>query len=139
MNLRAVRLTTMFVFALLSVVHAQDVSTKPAQTAAESWLSLVDTGNYGGSWDEAAAFFKAAIAREKWEGAVKTARTPFGELKTRTLKSATAASTLPGAPDGEYVVFQYNTTFAQKQAATETVTMMKQSDGTWRSAGYFVR
>jgi hypothetical protein len=42
-------------------------------------------------------------------------------------------------PDGEYVVFQFNTSFEQKAAAVETVTAMREKDGTWHVAGYFIK
>jgi uncharacterized protein DUF4019 len=92
-----------------------------------------------GAWNEAGDFFKAAISQAQWAAAAKTARAPLGALNTRTLKSATARTTMPGAPDGEYVVFQYNTSFEQKSAALETVTTIRQKDGAWRVVGYFVR
>ena len=46
---------------------------------------------------------------------------------------------LPGAPDGEYVVFQFDTQFERKRAAVETVTPMCDPDGSWRVSGYFIR
>ena len=46
---------------------------------------------------------------------------------------------LPGAPDGEYVVFQFDTQFERKRAAVETVTPMRDPDGSWRVSGYFIR
>jgi hypothetical protein len=46
---------------------------------------------------------------------------------------------LPGAPDGEYVVFQFDTQFEHKRAAVETVTPMRDPDGSWRVSGYFIR
>ena len=49
-------------------------------------------------------------------------RAPLGAMKSRTPKSATSTTTLPGAPGGEYVVFQFTTSFEQKPAAVETVT-----------------
>ena len=57
----------------------------------------------------------------------------------RTLKSKQYATELPGAPDGRYVVIQFETSFANKRSAVETVTPMKQDDGTWRVSGYFVK
>ena len=60
-------------------------------------------------------------------------------MKSRTLKSATFATTLPGAPDGEYVVFEFNTTFDEKSAAIETLTTIRETDGTWRVGGYFIQ
>jgi hypothetical protein len=55
------------------------------------------------------------------------------------LKSATYTKSLPGAPDGEYVVIQYDTGFEHKQSAVETVTPMLDKDGKWRVSGYFIR
>ncbi len=42
-------------------------------------------------------------------------------------------------PDGEYVVVQLETSFANKKAAVETVTPMLEKDGRWRVSGYFIR
>ena len=57
----------------------------------------------------------------------------------RTLKGAESASELPGAPDGQYVVIQFDTQFERKRTAIETVTPMLDTDGQWRVSGYFVR
>jgi hypothetical protein len=114
-------------------------SNMAAQTSAESWLALVDGQHYAESWQAAATFFKNAVTAEKWQEAVGTARMPLGSMKSRTVKSVTSTKTLPGAPDGEYVVFQFNTSFEQKAAALETVTTVRESDGNWRVVGYFVR
>jgi hypothetical protein len=44
-----------------------------------------------------------------------------------------------GAPDGEYVVIQYDTKFDNKAAAVETVTVARGKDGVWRVAGYYIK
>jgi hypothetical protein len=120
-------------------VQAQEPSTKAAQTSVEAWLSLIDNQDYGASWDTAATLFRGAITQDKWQSAAQTTRAPLGQLKSRTLKSAMFTTTLPGAPDGEYVVFQYNTSFDQKSAAVETVTAIREKDGTWHVGGYFIK
>ncbi len=66
-------------------------------------------------------------------------REPLGGLRSRRIDSATYATTLPGAPDGEYVVILYESSFENKRSAVETVTVTLDSDGTWRVSGYFVR
>jgi uncharacterized protein DUF4019 len=121
------------------VPQAQESTTQAAQKSAESWLSLIDRRSYAASWDAAATFFKNAVSQEKWQAAVQAARGPLGQMKSRTLKSAASTTTLPGAPDGEYVVFQFNTSFEQKQVALETVTTVREKDGTWHVGGYFIR
>ena len=47
--------------------------------------------------------------------------------------------TVPGAPDGEYVVIQFETSFENKKSAVETVTPMRDKDGRWRVSGYYVK
>ena len=46
---------------------------------------------------------------------------------------------LPGAPDGEYVVLQFDTSFANKKEAVETVTPMLDKDGKWKVSGYYIK
>jgi hypothetical protein len=110
-----------------------------AQRAATAWLALTDGGKYAEGWDSAAALFKAAITKPDWEKAVKSARSPLGALKSRRIKSATFARSLPGAPDGEYVVIQFDAQFENKAAAIETVTPMREKNGSWRVSGYYIK
>ena len=118
---------------------AQASPEEAAKRAAEAWLQLVDSGQYGLSWDGASTLFKGAIIRDQWINAVTGVRRPLGPLKDRKLQSATRTRTLPGAPDGDYVVLQYETSFTNKQRAVETVTPMKETDGQWRVSGYYVK
>ena len=110
-----------------------------AQLAARSWLALTDGAKYGQSWEDAASLFKGAVTKADWEKAVKGVRSPLGALKVRKVKSTTFTRTLPGAPDGEYVVIQFETQFENKAAAIETVTPMRDKDGAWRVSGYFIK
>ena len=110
-----------------------------AVTAAKDWLLLVDAGNYSESWDEAAAFFKSAVPQEKWVEMAQGVRKPLGELKTRQVKSSRYKTSVPGAPDGEYVIIQFQTSFENKKSAIETVTPMLEKDGSWRVSGYYIK
>jgi hypothetical protein len=110
-----------------------------AQKAAEQWLSLVDSGSYAESWKAAAQYFQGAVSQEKWEQSLTAVRKPLGELVSRKLKSAKYTKTLPGAPDGEYVVLQFETSFSNKKSAVETVTPMLEKDGQWKVSGYFIK
>lgn len=119
-------------------LHAQGTD-QAAQAATETWVALVDQGQYAASWQTAASQFRTAVSQQKWSDAVQTARGPLGALKTRTIKSTTPTKTLPGAPDGDYVVTQFNTVFDNKAATLETVAVVHEPDGQWRVVGYFVR
>ena len=120
-------------------LRANEVAEKAAVTASGAWLSLVDEGNYAESWNQTSALFKAAVTKDRWEQSLKAARDPLGKLMVRKLKSKQYTKTLPGAPDGEYVVIQYETTFEKKQSAIETITPMLDKDGKWRVSGYYIK
>lgn len=124
---------------LAGTLPAVDSPEKAAQAAAQSWLALVDAGRYAESWAAAAAAFRKEVTRDEWVEAVSKARAPLGTAGERTLRLAQHETTLPGAPPGDYVVIQYAVTFSKTGAAVETVTPMKEPDGSWRVSGYYVR
>jgi hypothetical protein len=140
----AATLTSALVFLTLSlavcaVAQAQQKPEELAQQSADSWLALVDSGKHADSWQEASSIFKAHVSKEQWPSIVRAARDPLGKMLSRKLKSATYTKTLPGAPDGEYVVIQYDSSFEHKQSAVETVTPMLDKDGKWRVSGYYIK
>ncbi len=110
-----------------------------AVAAAKAWLALVDEGRYAESWDSAAELFQGAVPKGQWVQQLGGARAPLGKVLARTLASAAYRTSVPGAPDGEYVVIQFETSFSNKKAAVETVTPMLERNGSWRVSGYFVR
>jgi len=121
------------------MAFSQTAAEKAAEDSASKWLGLVDAGDYAVSWDQAAQFFKNAVSKEDWKDKIKAVRGPLGKINSRKLKSATYKTTLPGAPDGQYVVIQYDSSFEHKTSAVETVTPMMDKDGQWRVSGYFIR
>jgi hypothetical protein len=117
----------------------KSAAEKAATSAAQAWLALIDDGNYAKSWQEASDFFQGAVIQKAWEDAMESVRKPLGKLVSREVKKVQSATSLPGAPDGQYVVMQFNTSFANKLSAVETVTFMLGKDGQWKSAGYFIK
>ena len=120
-------------------LQANEVAEKTAITAYGAWLSWVDEGNYAESWNQAAGLFKTAVTKEQWQNTVKAVRVPLGKVMVRKLKSKQYTKTLPGAPDGEYVVIQYETMSEKKQSAIEMVTPLLDKDGKWRVSGYYIK
>jgi hypothetical protein len=112
---------------------------KQALAAAESWLALTDEGKYGEGWDTAADYLKNAVTKESFEKSLNAARKPLGKLISREVLSKDYQTSLPGAPDGEFVVIRYKTVFENKKSAVETVTPMLDKDKTWKVSGYFIK
>ena len=110
-----------------------------AERAARDWLALADIADAAGTWTAAAPLFQRAMPADAWARALDAARAPLGTVVARTLRMGRPATELPGAPDGQYVVFEFETQFTNKRAAVETVTPMRDTDGRWRVSGYFIR
>jgi hypothetical protein len=136
-------LATALVLAVMLGASAQalraDTPEEAAQATALAWLRLIDAGDYARSWDESAAIFRNSISQTQWASRIAAVRSPLGSVKSRSMSSAKFTHSLPGAPDGQYVVLQFATSFERKAAATETVTPMKDADGQWRVSGYFIK
>ena len=107
-------------------------------TAAAAWLAVVDSGEYAKSWAMSSGMFQMQINAEQWTAALDKSRMPLGAMVTRKVKSAKYSTELPGVPDGEYVVVVFNSSFAKKKKAQETVTVTFEN-GEWKVAGYFIK
>lgn len=134
---------TAIAFAALSAgslaLASSSPSTEPAKVAASAWLNLVDAADSRSSWEQASVNFKSAVSSAQWSQALSGVRGPLGALRHREQKTAQFTKTRPGAPDGQYVVLQYRSSFQSKENATETVTVVLDPDGAWRVVGYFIK
>lgn len=110
-----------------------------AEQAARQWLELADAGRVAESWTEASSLFRRTLSVTSWSLEYWAVRTPLGAVRSRTLHGARVTTRMIGAPDGQYVVFRFHTTFAaQPGEVLERVTTMRDEDGRWRVAGYCV-
>jgi len=113
--------------------------TAAAQAASKEWLKLLDAADYAGTWAAAASTFKSAVSLDAWRQSSQPVRLPLGAVRSRNQRSASYTKSLPGVPDGDYVVVQFDTAFDNRSQAVETVTVALDRDGQWRVAGYFIR
>lgn len=140
----ALRIMTLVgVLALLlgapAAALAQDEAIDAARATAKEWLALLDDQEWAQTWEQAGELLKAAVSQDEWARTMSVTLGPLGKVESRAVRSSEYSTTMPGAPDGEYVVVQFDTTFENKQTALENVVMMKQSDGSWRIAGYRIK
>ena len=120
-----------------SHILANETKVEAGFVAAEAWLSILDQGKYGQSWDEATSYFRDAIEKPEWVQKIKAVRTHMGKVIKRERMDGEYSTTLPGAPDGEYVTLQFKTEFEHKKEGIETVNV-RWEDERWRVAGYFI-
>ena len=139
--MKAIAMVAATVLAALAAFAAEpeSVDVAPAMRAADEWLALVDRGAYGESWDRAGVLAHEQQPRVKWELQLEAVRGKLGGVMRRKLRSATYVKDPPNAPPGEYVVVQYDTVFENRPLTVETVSPVRQKDGSWKVSGYFVR
>ena len=138
-KLMAIGLTLCVVLTVDMTSAGQGEKEEPAVVAAEAWLKLVDDEKFSESWKEAAEYFKGMVSQSQWEQSIQSVRVPLGAVISRRLNAKKFATSLPGAPDGEYVVIQFATSFENKTSAVETITPMLDKDGQWRVSGYYIK
>jgi len=123
-----------FVNQLMAKEKAEEV----ALGVSSKWLSFVDNGDYSKSWERTAEIFRAMVTKGEWETKLNTFRKPLGKVSERKVKSKQFTTTISNAPQGEYVILEYETVFKNKQSVTETVTCVMGKDGKWKVGGYYI-
>ena len=110
------------------------------QGAARDWLVVADSLDGAASWNAAGQKFKDVIGADEWGVALRKARAPMGAVLQRTMLATTFDKRSPaGGPDGEFAIVIFRTAFGNKVDSSETVTLEREADGTWRVIGYFIR
>lgn len=117
--------------------HLADIAA--GRTAAETWLKQVDAGEYGRCWQEAAPYFKGITTEAHWTDLLGNVRLPLGKPVSRVAAVGEFSVVMPGMPDGAYVFLQFQTEFERKKTTVETVTCLRDADGRWKVAGYFIK
>jgi serine/threonine protein kinase len=112
--------------------ESQSLVTSAPTKSVESWLALMDNGNYAQSWDAAAKFFQRAVSKEEWIDRLGNARKPQGKVISRKLRFARHGCF------GSRFTVKFDTAFAGLKAAVETVTFFRERDGQWRAIGYLI-
>jgi hypothetical protein len=118
---------------------AQDPRASLVQETARAWLADTDRGDAAQSWKNAGKQFHDAITVERWAESLQRVRLPLGALSQRAQIGTQFHKNIPGAPDGEYVIVLFRTTFAKKLNSRETVTLEHEPDGAWRVIGYLIQ
>jgi hypothetical protein len=109
-----------------------------AQRQALGFLAYLDHARFADSYAYTGMLIRAQVDRESFSAQIEKARAGTGAMQSRELMDANYATTVPGAPDGQYVVLHYHTSFANRQDAVETLTLAF-AKGYWRVSGYYIK
>ena len=130
------------VIALLVLGAAIPATAQPARRAvstaatpapddrARQWLVLVDDKNFPQSWKDAGKAFQSRQSADAWANDANNKRVPLGAVASRDLKSIDVSRS-------NVAVIRYDTSFAKKTGAVETVTLTFENNG-WAFSNYSV-
>ena len=108
-----------------------------ARNTAEQWLAKADAGDHAGNWAMTTPEFQVQIRKEDWVARQETFYQQLGRPTRRELLAAKYTASVPGTPEGEYVLIQYRRDARAGGPVLETLTM-KRSGEKWQTAGYWV-
>ncbi len=109
-----------------------------AERQALGFVGYLDHGRYADSYAYTGMLIRAQLDRDAFAKQLEKARAGTGALLSRELIDASYATTVPGAPEGQYVVLHYSASFANRQEALETLTLAF-AKGYWRVSGYYIK
>jgi hypothetical protein len=109
-----------------------------AERQALGFLGYLDHGRYADSYAYTGMLIRAQLDRDSFAKQLEKARAGTGALLSRELIDAGYTTTVPGAPEGQYVVLHYSASFANRQEAVETLTLAF-AKGYWRVSGYYIK
>jgi hypothetical protein len=111
-------------------VPVTTAGTPAPSDRARQWLVLVDDKNFAQSWKDAGKTFQSRQTADAWAGDANTKRVPLGAVASRDLKSIDLSR-------NNVAVVRYDTSFARKTGAVETVTLAFENGG-WAVTDYSV-
>jgi hypothetical protein len=124
--------------ALAQTASGPSTSMTPSpDDRAKQWLTLIDDQNYADAYKQMGAAARDKVSEQNFAAKIGGTRTPLGAMSSRTLKDINVAKTLPGMRDGQYTIVRYDSAFAHKAAAVESVTL-ESENGAWSVVGYFI-
>jgi len=130
-------LALLLTFALVTLANANSASIESARDSATAWLKIVDQLEYEKSWSQASPLLQAEVSQDDWGDHLGNMRERLGELRQRTLSSSEFHESLPEMPDGQYVIFTYDSSFENSEYVTEVVAVAKDTNQSWRVIGYY--
>jgi hypothetical protein len=137
------RIVALLVFGLLPTLAlaqpdrlTENIPPQARQTL-ESWLQLVDQGEFVDAWQQAGDKLQQAVSRQDWLARFQALEFADGRIRQRRLVNEAIYQLLPDAEPGQYLVSVYASQFGTSlQDKGEVVTVSQEPSG-WQVVGYY--
>ena len=126
-----------FADVIIQATSAQptaSLDSNQLQKLAESWLSLVDAGEFEKAWNQMSERLKMRVSKEMWENLIRNYQRENGKLKSRKLVTLTSPR-----PERKLVTIQFDTEFLKRQSTATESLVLELEDGEWRITSYSIR
>jgi hypothetical protein len=130
--------TGLAVLLLAGCAPKEEVYVEEGVAAAEAWLALVDSGDYGRTWDLASDHFQTAVRRDQWVRLLEGHAGQYSGPPERTVRRSSYRTVMDGSPVGHYVLIEFDTLAGGKPGG-ELVTLTGDGQGTWKVFAYYPR
>lgn len=118
---------TVMIMAILLLVAGQVSATslQPANYGAQAiaYLELLDQSNFQDAWSEMSPLYCAMNVQTQWQQRISAIRQAYGPIKSRELRRTSYRTSFRNAPDGEYIIMQFDSAFEYKFKGIETVVL----------------
>lgn len=112
--------------------------TEKAREAAMKFLDQIDHEQFAESWQDAARLMRNKVTQQDWVETLNKSRALSGALVERTEENASYSTSAKDSPEGEYILFKFDSQYERAKNVTEYLTVMLEGDR-WRVAGYFIK
>ena len=110
-------------FVGTGVLHAEEIEQKEHGLQANGYLELLDQGRYQDAWQTMSPLFWSLHIQQEWQQRISAIRKAYGPVISRDFTRSSYRSSYRNAPDGEYLIFQFDTVFTHKAKGVETIVL----------------
>lgn len=120
---------------MLTVPSFADDLNDQVLTAAHSFATLVDDGNFQAAYWSGSPLLQLANVEQEWLDRVERSQRVLGKVITRSLKKTHTIISSANLPDDTYRVVLFDSQTLYKAKAHETL-LLHQIDGSWQVCSY---
>ena len=110
-------------FVGTGLLYAEGIAEKEHGLQAAGYLELLDQGRYQDAWQAMAPLFRSLHIQQEWQQRISTIRNAYGPVISREFARSSYRHTYRNAPDGEYLIFQFDNVFTHKAKGVETIVL----------------
>jgi hypothetical protein len=118
--------------------NSQGAAEQAAQRQALGFLGYLDQGRFADSYAYTGVLMRNQLDPQTYAAKIENMRAGVGALQGRQLIDANPTNTVPGAPEGQYIVLHYHANYQNLNDAVETITLAY-AKGYWRVIGYYIK